>query len=172
MSKYVTAEDARSHLRVDFHDDDTYIQGLCDMAEAMVGMEIGEDLDVVRKVIYYGQCDTTADSDQVDIGRTWTEDELVGYSITLDLDEEETHDITANTTAGVLTLDDDVGETDTDVEFRIWETGIPLPLKHAILLLIGHLYMLREPVVVGVNVSEVPMSFKYLLAPYKNWTVR
>ncbi len=105
--KYVTVTEAKSHLRVDFSDDDTYIRDLCDMAEAMVQMEIGED----------------SDGD------------------------------------GLPELEDEDG-------------NIPLPLKHAILLLVGHLYMLREPVVVGVNVTEVPMSFKYLLSGYKNWTVR
>ncbi len=48
---------------------------------------------------------------------------------------------------------------------------IPLGLKQAMLLMIGHFYMIREPVMIGVNVTEVPYGFKYLIAPFKNYTI-
>ena len=49
---------------------------------------------------------------------------------------------------------------------------LPAPLIHAMLLLIGQLYANREPVVVGVSVSELPLSFRYLISLYKKWTVK
>lgn len=45
------------------------------------------------------------------------------------------------------------------------------PLYQAILFMIGNLYEIREPVMVGVSVVEVPFAYKYLLFPYKTWTV-
>lgn len=44
MSKYITLEEAKTHLRVDFYDDDDYIQALCDMTEMAVEEEIGAPL--------------------------------------------------------------------------------------------------------------------------------
>lgn len=37
----------------------------------------------------------------------------------------------------------------------------------AMLLILGHLYMNREDVIVGVTSSELPMNSRYLLAPYR-----
>jgi hypothetical protein len=37
----------------------------------------------------------------------------------------------------------------------------------AMLLILGHLYMNREDVVIGVAPAELPMSSRYLLAPYR-----
>jgi hypothetical protein len=48
---------------------------------------------------------------------------------------------------------------------------IPKMLKQAMLLMIGHFYMIREPIVVGVGVTEIPFAFKYLIAPFKNYTI-
>ena len=43
---------------------------------------------------------------------------------------------------------------------------LPLPIKHAILLFCGHLYSNREIIVVGAQVSKIPMSLEYLIQPY------
>jgi hypothetical protein len=37
----------------------------------------------------------------------------------------------------------------------------------AMLLILGHLYMNREDVVIGVAPMELPMNSRYLLAPYR-----
>lgn len=42
MSTYITLEEAKDHLRVDFYEDDDYIQSLCDMVEGATEIEIGE----------------------------------------------------------------------------------------------------------------------------------
>lgn len=47
---------------------------------------------------------------------------------------------------------------------------LPKPLYQAILLLIGHLYATREPVMVGVSVVKCPYTMEFLIAPYKTWT--
>jgi hypothetical protein len=47
---------------------------------------------------------------------------------------------------------------------------LPKPLYQAILLMVGHLYATREPVMVGVSVVKCPFTLEYLLYPYKTWT--
>jgi hypothetical protein len=37
----------------------------------------------------------------------------------------------------------------------------------AILLILGHLYMNREDVLIGLTPMELPMNSRYLLAPYR-----
>jgi hypothetical protein len=96
---YVTTEQAKDHLRVDFDDDDIYIDDLIAVSETSIENEIG----------------STLASNEVD---------------------------------GVL----------------------PKPLYQSILLLVGHLYATREPVMVGVSVVKCPFTLEYLLAPYKSWT--
>lgn len=47
---------------------------------------------------------------------------------------------------------------------------IPAPLKQAILLFIGDLYMSREGNAYGVSVTEIPFSYDYLLSLYKDYS--
>lgn len=101
MGVYVTLEQAKDHLRVDWDDDDIYIGDLIDVAETSIADEIGSTL-------------------------------------------------ASNESGGVL----------------------PKPLYQGILLLVGHLYASREPVMVGVGVVKMPYTLEYLLAPYKTWTCK
>ena len=55
-----------------------------------------------------------------------------------------------------------------------WESSeIPAPIKHGILLLIGSLYEMREDatVGVGVTVTVVPITHRYLFNKYKLYSV-
>lgn len=45
------------------------------------------------------------------------------------------------------------------------EGAIPLPVKHAILLMVGNLYANRESVAFAQSYN-VPLSYEYLLGPY------
>ena len=50
--------------------------------------------------------------------------------------------------------------------------GISMPLRHAMLLLIGHYYQNRESVLVGglgLVAAEMPQSVQALIAPYRIW---
>lgn len=58
MSTYITLEEAKAHLRVDFIDDDDYIQALIDMTEAAVEMEIGEFLSGITWTLLTGSTTT------------------------------------------------------------------------------------------------------------------
>lgn len=48
------------------------------------------------------------------------------------------------------------------------EGALPSSLCHAILLLVGDLYNNRESVAYG-STTEVPLSYRYLVAPYKKY---
>lgn len=47
--------------------------------------------------------------------------------------------------------------------------GLPSPLLHAILLLVGNMYMQRESISFS-NATEVPLSYSYLLDLYKDYS--
>lgn len=47
--------------------------------------------------------------------------------------------------------------------------SVPAPIRHAMLLMIGHWYNQREDVVFGTIANEVPKASEFLLAPYKSW---
>lgn len=49
--------------------------------------------------------------------------------------------------------------------------AVPVPLLHAILLLVGYWYEERSPVNVGNIVNEMPFSVAALLAPYRRVTL-
>ena len=44
---------------------------------------------------------------------------------------------------------------------------VPEPIRHALKLLVGHWYNLREPVITGTIVTKVPLSVESLLGPYR-----
>lgn len=45
---------------------------------------------------------------------------------------------------------------------------LPMPIQHAMLLLIGNLYQNREGIAFGA-VNDIPHSYDYLLNQYKNY---
>jgi uncharacterized phiE125 gp8 family phage protein len=49
--------------------------------------------------------------------------------------------------------------------------NVPAALKQAMLLLVSQWYETREPVVIGTIATEVPMTVKALLGPYRAGTV-
>lgn len=49
------------------------------------------------------------------------------------------------------------------------DSNIPAPILHACLLMVGNFYNNRESIS-NTNNYEIPQSYKYLLATYKNYT--
>ncbi len=45
--------------------------------------------------------------------------------------------------------------------------AVPAPIRHAVLLLIGHWYENREAVVIGSTVGELPLAVEALLFPFR-----
>lgn len=50
------------------------------------------------------------------------------------------------------------------------ETNVPMTIKHAALLFTAHLYIHRQ-IVSFANAVEIPYTYKFLLDPYKNFTI-
>ncbi len=50
-------------------------------------------------------------------------------------------------------------------------TAVPARVKHAIKIIVAHWYEIREPVVVGQAISNVPMSAKNILTLSRVWPV-
>ena len=66
---------------------------------------------------------------------------------------------------------DSSGITSGTTEFAddtIYGSTIPLPIAHAILLLVGNFYANREPVSFA-SAQPIPYTFQYLIDPYKNY---
>jgi hypothetical protein len=171
MSVYITLVEAKAHLRVDFTDDDTYIQALCDMVEEVVLTEIqGEHETTIEGTVETDETTSITgtetnflDYEPGDIIRVQGETPRVIASISADTSMvvAEAMDATASGLTYVIYTG-----------YPALNTTLPLGLKHAMLLMVGHYYMIREPVAIGVGVTDIPLSFKYLVAPYKNYTVR
>lgn len=47
--------------------------------------------------------------------------------------------------------------------------SVPSPIRHAMLMLMGHWYNQREQVIFGTIGTDVPRSIEFLLAPYVSW---
>lgn len=45
--------------------------------------------------------------------------------------------------------------------------AVPEAIKQAVLLLVGHFYAQRQPIVLGQSVAEAPMAVDSLIAPYR-----
>lgn len=165
---YTTLAEAKAHLRIDFTDDDVYIAALQEMAEEVVKTELSGTFTGE------GYVATTSASTTLTGTATNFSDFSVGDNIYVD--GETVRTIATITDDEELTVTVAFANTDDGLDWEV-TTNIPLPggtiplgLKQAILLLIGHFYMLREPVTVGVSSVEVPLGYKMLIAPYKNWT--
>lgn len=46
---------------------------------------------------------------------------------------------------------------------------LPPPVVHAMMLIVGNLYANREPVVMGTIVTELPLSYNYLVNLYRKY---
>ncbi len=168
MSTYLTLAECKTHLRVDYTDDDTYIQALADMVEELVKTEISGTF------IGEGTVSTVATTALAGYESNFS-DYSVGDLIYVDGETVRTiATITDDDTANVGVA---FANTDSNLTYYVI-TGLPLvggtlplALHHAMLLMVSHYYALREPVMVGVGVTEIPLGFKFLIHAYKNFTV-
>ena len=50
------------------------------------------------------------------------------------------------------------------------EGNLPSPIVHAMMLMVGQLYMNREPVSVG-TMAEIPLNYRYLIGLYQRHSI-
>lgn len=173
MATYLTLQEVKSHLRVDFDDDDIYINDLTNMVEELVIQEVQGQAHTHID----GTVATAATTALVGTNTNFT-DFKVGDIVEVDGETQRT--IASITDDENLTVTVAFSNTDDELDYTVL-TGIPYlksdgttfpkTLKHAMLILIGHFYQHREPIMVGVSVAKIPYSFKYLLTPYKHFTI-
>ena len=167
MSYYVTLEEAKTHCRVDYTDDDIYINDLIKVAQVSVFEEIKGQYKCPGTV-------TTAASTALVGSSTTFLDYKVGDTIRV---EGESDRVIATITDNEnLTVTSAFSTTDSELTFKVEpsplvSSALPVPIKQAILMMIGHLYNMREPVISGVSVSKVPYAIEFLLAPFKDWVI-
>lgn len=164
MSVYITLAEAKVHCRVDFTDDDTYIQSLCDLVEELVLTEIQGTFTGA------GTVTTNGTVNLVGVDTTFT-DYVAGH--TIKLTDETVRTIATIISDTSLTVTSAFTTSASEIEYTVYPglpSPLPLGLKQAMLLLVGHYYMIREPVIIGVGITEIPFAYKYLIGPWKNWT--
>lgn len=186
----VTRAEAKAHLRLDTTDDDSLVDGLIaaavahvDGRDGLLGRALIEQtwdlkldrfpgtiqvplppLQAVTSITYLDSANVLQTLStalyQVDLGGGWPGRIKPAYGeswpATYDVWNAVTVRFRAGYTAG--------SGSPTD-----YGANVPQPIKHALLLLIGHWYRHRETVVVdqAVQAVEVPVSVNALLAPYK-----
>lgn len=175
-SEPLTTAEAKAHLRVDHSDDDAYIDALIKAARVYVesylqralittefrlnldgfpasAIELHPSLQAVSTLKYtdpdgvvqtWDSVNYVVDTDSV-VGRL-----VPGYGLSWPSTRDMINAVQVTFTAGY-------GDNAADV---------PEPIRHAMRLLIGHLYENREAVNVGNIVSEMPFAIKALLDPH------
>ena len=169
MGVYITLDEAKSHLHVDYDDDDVYITGLIDLVEELVLTEIQG-----RSVTTEGWVTTNGTVNLVGYQANFL-DYSIGDIIVL---PNETPRIIATiTTNDTLTVSVAFTLSLANVTYIVY-TGLPtlngalpLGLRQGMLLILGHYYNNREATIIGVGATELPLGYKNLLHTYKNWTV-
>ena len=178
----ITLTEAKTYLKVDGDDDNTYITELCSMVRQMVEKETNTALVENTFIQYYN-----------DFPKGDFELQIAGNMVSADLI------ITYNSTSGTKTLAittdylytkgqgltkiqsvdgwpaDVKNETNSiKIQYKMKPEGgiesatfLPLPLKQAMYLLLGHYYDNRSAVTFG-NAKELPMGYKRIINNYKN----
>jgi hypothetical protein len=167
---YIDLEEAKEHLHVDFDDDDAYIISLIDLVEELVLVEIqGEKIGegTVATTVAVAVVGTNTNFLDYSVGDTITvRDADLGTVVTRTIAT-----ITSDTALTVTVAFAAIASSLTYVIHTGMSMPIPRGLKQAMLLMLGHFYNVREPILIGVNGTKIPYGYEYLVSPYKNWTI-
>ncbi|MBA9061689.1 hypothetical protein GGQ91_001066 [Methylobacterium fujisawaense] len=146
----IALDDAKAHLRVDHADEDALIAGLVEVATAWLDGPDGW------------------------LGRSLGEQVLeTDFSVNLDPDDRV---YPCPPATGLL---DETPDPESGTVTVRWRAGypvvdgrstVPAPIRHAILLMVGHLYGSRDAVTTtAAQPAELPLGVQALLAPYRIW---
>jgi uncharacterized phiE125 gp8 family phage protein len=173
----LTLTEAKDHLRVTDTEDDTYITSLITVARKYI--EENYAISIINQTWDYYQDNFM---DEIELPRA-------PLSSVTAVTYADTDGATQTLATGVYTVDTDstpgriyeaYDQTWPSVQsipkaikvrfvggFSAAATGVPVDIKQAILLMVGHWYENRENVLVGVNASELPLAVDSLLSPYR-----
>lgn len=161
----ISLSEAKSHLRVDFNDDDTYITTLISVARDYAEgfqkrslitktLELTQDYFTNPIILENLPCNSVTSVNYTRLDGTVGTVDPTTYIVTQDGKIVPKYYWPPD----VLQVADGV-----KVTYTVGSTTIDPATKHALLLLIGNFYEFREPIVVGKTVENVPLSVKQLL---------
>lgn len=174
----LTTDEAKKHLNVTEADDDSYIDTLIVAAReyvenkirrSLIDQEITANFDSFSKCITLERGPVSAISSIKYIDTSGTEQTLPASDYQADLVTLPPRIVaaygkswpSAREQLNAVTVVYNAGYLDAAL--------VPLAIKQAMLLFIGHLFENRESVIVGTIVSEAPQSVDALLSPYRVW---
>lgn len=176
----VSATEAKTHMRIDVSDYDTYIGSLIKSARQHVESLCGP---LITQTWYQYDDSWPCDSRML----VWKPRLLTVTSVKYTDSDAVTSTLSsayyavdiANEYAPSITLKDDYSWPDTElypvnpieIEFTCGygatSASVPEPIRMAMLMLISHWYEIREPVIVGQQIAGVPMSVDALITEYR-----
>lgn len=175
----ISVSEAKAHMRVDFTDDDDYITALIVAART-----IAEER--TNRALITQTWDYVLDDFPCGNAIKIRKPKLQSVTSVKYIDSDGTEN-TMPTTDYLVDTDSSPGRI--VLKFaKIWPTAIlqpasavrirmvcgyglavavPQPLKQAIFFLVAHWYENREPVNIGNIVNKIPVTFDYLIGPYR-----
>lgn len=169
----------QSHLRVTDPDDDVYIGGLITAARsateiqtnrALITQTLVQTLDKFPsgRVIELQRCPTVSITSVKYYDQNNTLQTLSSSLYTVDPSGEPGR-IVLNwgTSWPVVFSRPGAIEIEYVAGYGANEKFVPAELKHAICFLVAHWYRTREPVNIGSTVADIPLTYDWLIGPYK-----
>lgn len=183
----ITTAEAKTHLRVDFSDDDSYIDSLVLAAQDVIENYCNIKIMEVTVTQF---CDTWYDSFELYFSpvqnsgkasithvKYWSDDDtpvLTTWSNTYYLFDQYSCPLRLGL-KDLSTPNDDYPDLASQmnavqIEYKVGYTNIadvPKALKQACLILVGQWYENRQEAVVGRSVGRIPMTATYLMNRYR-----
>ena len=189
----VSLAEAKNHCKVDTTDDDAYITSLIPVAreeiEQLLHRVIGQQTWELKLEYFPAEGIKIPFPPLIDVLSIKYTDE---DGIEQVLSDSETSPVIASSIYAVETADEpgfiylapDEEWPDDElytgfpviIKFSCGLTTVPAPIKHAILLMVGHLYANREAVIVAANYQqasaiEIPLGVEALLDQYRSYGI-
>lgn len=178
----VTLEEAKAHLRIIGTDDDDYISNLIAAARDKVEMLTQRAL-ISQEWLALWDCFPSGRVIQLPKGKVSAITHIKYYAdgasvlstlfsslYRTDLYSNPARIILLENCSWPSTWEDgDAVQVQFVAGYGTTAADVPAELKQAILILVAHWYSVRNPVVVGPSVSDMPKTVEYLAMPYRVW---
>lgn len=170
----VTYEEAAAHLRIWDEEEKPYVESL--IATAVFSAETYMKRFIGTTEVAFNVCVSSPVlpfPDVVSLGSVSYADPSTGLDVTLDASTDYKLDRYKKKIVITGAIPSHVQRLDVTATFGWGVDNIPPNVKHAVLMLVATLYEMREDATVGqgVTVTKVPITHKYLLNPYRFYSV-